>query len=160
MKKIKLTAQEVRNNDLRAKVRLERARIRRRYMDLSLYPDEYSGTEEELREERYVLLRKIRSFRYRSLRNFINEVFDDASHGIYDEEPIKVILKGLRGYRDRISWEEIASGHQLTVNGLKSPWVDIKLPAEIHGYIAFREGKNKARIVRAINVCYFTIVRD
>jgi hypothetical protein len=142
------------------KVKLERSKIRRLYMELSLYPDEYQGTEEERITELKRVRAQIRSFRYRSLRNFIAGVFDDASHGLYEEDPIKVIIKGLRGYRDKIVWEEIAKGHQLTVNGLKSPWVDAKIPAEVHGYIAFRTGKNQVRIIRAINVTYFKIERD
>lgn len=129
-------------------------------MDLSLYPDEYQGTEYERQAELQRIRVAIQSLRYRSIRNFILDVFDDAAHGLYEEEPIKVILKGLRGYRDKIVWEEIAGGHQLTVNGLKSPWVDIKLPAEVAGYIAFRKAKNNPRIIRAIETIYFKIERD
>ena len=143
-----------------AKSRIERARIRQRYMDLVLYPDEYQDTEENYQLEINRLKSQIKRFRYRSIRNFINEIFDDAMHGILEEDPMKAIMKGLKGYRDKIVWEEIAKGHQLTVNGLKSPWVDIKVPAEVGGYIAFREAKNKPRIIRAINVIYFRIERD
>ena len=140
--------------------RLTRAKIRQRYMDLVLYPDEYQGDKAEYWAERDRLLAEIRTFRYRSIRNFINEVFDDAANGIYEEDPMKVIMKGLKGYRDKISWQEIAKGHQLTVNGLQSPWVDLKTPAEVGGYIAFRVRKNEPRIIRAINVTFFTVERD
>jgi hypothetical protein len=129
-------------------------------MELALYPDEFKGTEEERFEEMAALRRRIKKFRYRNMRNFLNECFEDTANGILQEDAAKSIIHWVKGYRDRIEWEEIAGGHQLTVNGFGSPWMDIKVPAETSGYMAFRTAKNECRVIRIFNVEKFTVKRD
>ena len=138
--------------------REKRQAIRDEYMELALYPDQYKGPEGERQIRLAELEQQIKKFRYRSIRNFINEVYGDAMAGILNEDVTRVILKYLRGYRDKITWEHIAKAHQLTVNGQQSPWVDIKVPAEVEGYIAFYKSPNTCRIIRAINVNKFKVI--
>jgi len=129
-------------------------------LELVLYPDEFPGSNEERLEEVESLRVKIKKFRYRSIRNFINEVFEDTANGILEEDAAKAIVHYIKGYRDEITWEEISTGHQLTVNGLNSMWVDIRLPAEVAGYMAFRLAKNECRILRVFEVKKFQVKRD
>lgn len=135
----------------------ERQALRQKYMDLSLYPDEYPET---FPGELESLRVKIKRLRYKSIRNFVTDIHADYEHGILQRDPAREVVKYLRGYRDSIEWEEISTGHQLRVNNMKSPWMSRDQPAEVAGYMAIRTGRRQVRILRIFDVQKFKKVLE